>query len=105
MEGLAIVALLAAFLPFVVSLGGRGGVWKFLAFVFCVFAIFGAASVIGIGGGILAWIVAWIFAAIAVSARRNDERFARLEKKMLDAQAARLDASPVDRLLSASATR
>jgi hypothetical protein len=36
MEGIAIVALIAAFLPFLVSLGGRGGVWKFLSFLFAV---------------------------------------------------------------------
>jgi hypothetical protein len=99
MEGLAIVALICAFLPFVVSLGGRGGVWKFLSFLFCCFSLVGAASVIGIGGGILAWVIAWIFTAIAAQSRRNEERFSKMERSMLAAQAAEEASSPVGRLL------
>lgn len=53
MEGIAIVVLIAAFLPFLISLGGRGGVWKFLSLLFCCFSIVGAAPIVGIGGGIL----------------------------------------------------
>jgi hypothetical protein len=99
MEGIAIVALIAAFLPFLVSLGGRGGVWKFLSFLFCCFSIAGAASIVGIGGGILAWIVAWIFTAVAATARRSEERFEKLERRVLAEQEAAMAASPVERLI------
>jgi hypothetical protein len=99
MEGIAIVALIAAFLPFLVSLGGRGGAWKFLSFLFCCFSIAGAASIVGIGGGILAWIVAWIFAAVAAGARRSEERFEKLERRVLAEQEAAMAASPVERLI------
>lgn len=99
MEGIAIIALIAAFLPFLVSLGGRGGVWKFLSFLFCCFSIAGAASIVGIGGGVLAWIVAWVFTAVAASARRNDERFAKLERRLLAKQEAAVAASPVELLI------
>ncbi|RXG84226.1 hypothetical protein [Bradyrhizobium zhanjiangense] len=99
MEGVAIIALIATFLPFLVSLGGRGGVWKFLSFLFCCFSIAGAASIVGIGGGILAWIVAWVFTAVAASARRNEERFAKLERRLLAEQEAAVAASPVERLI------
>ncbi|MET4749213.1 hypothetical protein [Bradyrhizobium sp. RT11b] len=99
MQGIAILALVAAFLPFLVSLGGRGGVWKFLSFLFCCFSIGGAASVVGIGGGILAWLVAWVFAAIAANARRSDERFAQLERRLLAEQEAAMAASPVEQLI------
>jgi hypothetical protein len=99
MPAIAIVALIAAFLPFLVSLSGRGAVWKFLAFLFCCFSIGGAASVVGIGGGILAWIVAWVFTAIATNARRSDERFAQLERRLLAEQEATIAASPVEQLI------
>jgi hypothetical protein len=99
MEGIAIIALIAAFLPFLVSLGGRGGVWKFLSFVFCCFSIAGAASIVGVGGGILAWMLAWIFTAVASSARRNEERFGKLERRLLAEQEAAMAASPVERLI------
>lgn len=99
MPAIAIVALIAAFLPFLVSLSGRGVVWKFLAFLFCCFSIGGAASVVGIGGGILAWIVAWVFTAIAANARRSDERFAQLERRLLAEQEATIAASPVEQLI------
>jgi hypothetical protein len=99
MEGLAIVALICAFLPFLVSLGGSGGVWKFLSFLFCCFSIAGAASVVGIGGGILAWVIAWIFTAIAAQSRRSEERFAKMERNMLVATATEQASSPVGRLL------
>lgn len=99
MPAIAIVALIATFLPFLVSLSGRGAVWKFLSFLFCCFSIGGAASVVGIGGGILAWIVAWVFTAIAASARRSDERFAQLERRLLAEQEAAVAASPVEQLI------
>jgi hypothetical protein len=99
MEGLAIVALVCAFLPFLVSLGGRGGVWKFLSFLFCCFSLVGAASVIGFGGGILAWVIAWIFTAIAVQSRRSEERSARMERNLLAARATEEASSPVGRIL------
>lgn len=99
MEGIAIVALIAAFLPFLVSLGGRGGVWKFLSFLFCCFSIAGAASIVGVGGGILAWVVAWVFTALAASARRSEERFAKLERRLLAKQEAAIAASPVELLI------
>jgi len=99
MQGIVILGLIAAFLPFLVSLGGRGAVWKFLSFLFCCFSIGGAASVVGIGGGILAWIVAWVFTAIAASARRSDERFAQLERRLLAEQEAAMAASPVEQLI------
>jgi hypothetical protein len=99
MEALAIIALFCAFLPFLVSLGGRGGIWKFLSFVFCCFSVFGAASVVGIGGGIFAWVIAWIFTAIAAQARRSEDRFAKMERNMLAANAAEEASSPVGRLL------
>ncbi|WP_027577119.1 hypothetical protein [Bradyrhizobium sp. WSM1743] len=99
MEGIAILALIAAFLPFLVSLGGRGGVWKFLSFLFCCFSIAGAASIVGVGGSILAWVVAWVFTAIAASARRSEERFAKLERRLLAKQEAAIAASPVELLI------
>ncbi|MGY4231100.1 hypothetical protein ACVIIW_000047 [Bradyrhizobium sp. USDA 4449] len=99
MAAIAIVALIAAFLPFIASLSGRGGIWKFLSFLFCCFSIGGAASVVGIGGGVLAWIIAWVFTALATSARRSEDRFARLERRMLAKQAAEVLASPVERLI------
>ena len=71
MEGLAVVVLLCAFLPFLVSLGGSGGVWKFLSFLFCCFSVVGSTSAIGHGGGILAWVIAWSFTALAFQARRG----------------------------------
>jgi hypothetical protein len=105
MEGLAIVALICAFLPFVVSLGGSGGVWKFLSFLFCCFSLVGAASVIGIGGGILAWVIAWIFTAIAAQSRRSEERFSKMERNMLAVQSSELASSPVGRLLQTGSER
>jgi hypothetical protein len=76
-----------------------GGVWKFLSFLFCCFSLVGAASVIGIGGGILAWVIAWIFTAIAAQSRRSEERFSKMERSMLAAKAAEEASSPVGRLL------
>jgi hypothetical protein len=105
MEGLAVVALIGAFLPFFVSLGGRGGVWKFLSFLFCCFALVGAASLIGFGGGVLAWIIAWIFAAIAAQSRRSEERFFKMEQNMLAAKANEETSSPVGRLLQAGSEK
>jgi hypothetical protein len=99
MEGLVIVAALCAFLPFLVSLGGSGGVWKFLSFLFCCFSLVGAASVIGFGGGILAWVIAWIFTAIAVQSRTSEERFSKMERSRLAAKAAEEASSPVGRFL------
>ncbi|WP_315773795.1 MULTISPECIES: hypothetical protein [unclassified Bradyrhizobium] len=99
MEGIAVLAPIAAFLPFLVSLGGRGGVWKFLSFLFCCFSIAGAASIVGIGGGVLAWIVAWVFTAVAASGRRNEELFAKLERRLLAKQEAAVAASPVELLI------
>src|SRR4051812_30777079 len=99
MEALAIVALFVSFLPFLVSLGGRGGIWKFLSFIFCCFSLVGAASVIGLGGGIFAWLIAWIFTAIAAQSRRSEDRFARMERNMLAAKAPEETSSPVGRLL------
>jgi hypothetical protein len=99
MEGLVIVALVCSFLPFLVSLGGRGGVWKFLSFLFCCFSLVGAISVIGIGGGVLAWIIAWIFTAVAAQSQRSEERFSQMERNMLAAKAIEEDSSPVGRLL------
>jgi hypothetical protein len=100
MELFAIVALFCAFLPFLVSLGGRGSIWKFLSFAFCCFSLVGAGSVIGIGAGVIAWVIAWIFTAIAVQARRSEESFARMERNMLAANAAENASSPVGRLLN-----
>ncbi len=105
MEGLAIVALICSFLPFLVSMGGSGGVWKFLSFVFCCLSLVGAASVIGFGGGILAWVIAWSFTAIAVQARRSDERFSRMERNILAAKAAEDVSSPVSRLLQTGSAK
>ena len=99
MEGVAIAALICAFLPFLASLGGSGGVWKFLAFLVCVFSLVGAASVIGFGGGVLAWGIAWIFTAIAIQVRRSEDRFARMERNLLAAQRAQDTATPVVLLL------
>jgi hypothetical protein len=105
MEGLVIVALICSFLPFLVSLGGSGGIWKFLSFIFCCFSLIGAASVIGIGGGIFAWVIAWIFTAIAAQARRSEDRFARMERNMLTERAGQEASSPVGRLLQSGSEK
>lgn len=101
-QSVAAVSLLLAFLPFIVSLFGRGGIWKFLAFVLCCSAGVGAVSVVGFGMGLFVWLVAWIFAAIALGAKRADQRFARLERQ-LAAQNRANAYSPVDQLLQPEA--
>jgi hypothetical protein len=65
----------------------------------CCFSMAGAALIVGIGGGILAWIVAWIFTAVAAGARRSEERFEKLERRVLAEQEAAIAASPVERLI------
>lgn len=105
METLAIVVLFCAFLPFLVSLGGRGGIWKFLSFVFCCLSVVGGASVVGIGGGIFAWVIAWIFTGIAAQSRRSEERFSRMERNILAEKAAEEASSPVGRLLHAGSEK
>lgn len=98
MEGILILSTILAFLPFIVSLGGRGGVWKFLSFLFCCFSLVGIVPVVGFAGGILAWIIAWIFTAIAAQARRSEQRFARMERSIAAARVAEAE-SPVGRFL------
>jgi hypothetical protein len=99
LQSIAVVSLILAFLPFIASLSGRGLIWKFLSLLFCCFSIAGAVSIVGVGGGILAWVVAWIFTAVAASARRSEDRFKRLERQLLAEQRDAAAASPVDRIL------
>lgn len=99
MQGILILSVILAFLPFIVSLGGRGGVWKFLSLLFCCFSLIGIVPGIGFAGGIFAWVIAWIFTAVAAQSRRSEERFARMERSLATARA--MDAeSPVGRLLA-----
>jgi hypothetical protein len=63
-----ILLLTTAFLPLLVSLRGKGGVWQFLSLLFCGLAIAAFLSV-GFIGWILTWVVAWIFAGIALQSR------------------------------------
>ena len=57
-----------AFSPFLVSLRGNGGIWQFLSLLFCALA---AAAFLSLGfvGWILTWVVAWIFAGVALQSR------------------------------------
>ena len=75
MENFILLIAIFAFLPFLVSLGGRGGIWKFLAFLCSCLAVVGTVNVIG---GIVAWILAWVFAAIALGARRKEDQLSRI---------------------------
>lgn len=64
-------SVIIAFLPFAVSVSGRGGTWKFLAFLFSAvslgcfllnpWGVIWWALVFG------TWVVAWIFAGVARS--------------------------------------
>jgi hypothetical protein len=75
--GLLLVGALVAFLPFLISLSGRGGAWKFLCLLCCLLALLSAVSVVG---GIVAWLLAWVFCAVAQSAGRTERRLARIER-------------------------
>jgi hypothetical protein len=74
----------AVYAPFFVAASGRhgGGVWKFLSFCFCTFAVVlpimdtfeevlpviaFISSPILLGLGIISWSFAWIFAVVARS--------------------------------------
>lgn len=89
--GLLAIALIIAFFPFFVSLKGRGGAWQFLSLMFCLFSLFGIGFPIG---GLVAWVVAWIFAAVSIGARKSDERFERLERKINEAKTSNSRAEP-----------
>jgi len=75
-----ILALAAVFAPVLVAgLQGRGaGVWKFLAFVCCALAGIGVITIIGIPFAVFWWLLAWVFAGVAVSSigkeRKADKR-------------------------------
>jgi hypothetical protein len=64
-----ILFLLVAFLPSLVSLGGRNPVWKFLTFLFCLFSLVGVFAFVV--PGVLCWIVAWIFAGVSYATKER----------------------------------
>jgi hypothetical protein len=78
MIGFIVIGAIIAFLPFLICMTGRGGVWKFLCLLCCILALFGSVSIIG---GVVAWILAWVFAAVALSASQTERRLARMENK------------------------
>jgi hypothetical protein len=100
---LFIVGLVLSFLPFLVSLAGRG-IWKFLSFLCCLLAAVGAVPTFGLS--VVCWIAGWIFAGVAISNRRREERFDRIEKALTGRQSSlspAVAASPVEMLLGNSA--
>ena len=86
MAGILIIGAVVAFLPFIVALNGRGGVWKFLTLLCCFLALLGSLSIVG---GIAAWILAWVFAAIGLSAASTERRMAQMERTARAAIASR----------------
>lgn len=64
------IILILAVLPFIVALTGVGGIWKFLALLFCLGAISSQISPLGLLGSFGCWVVAWIFAGVARGAKR-----------------------------------
>jgi hypothetical protein len=68
-----LITLIVALLPAIISSRGSGGVWKFLSLLFC-----GMAAWSGLTGGftvvtITLWVIAWIFAGIALQGRRRKD--------------------------------
>lgn len=67
-------SVLIGFLPFAVSMTGRGGVWKFLAFLFSTVSLgcflIAPTDLIWWGLVFASWVIAWIFGGIA-RARRD----------------------------------
>lgn len=78
MVGVIVIGAIIAFLPFIICVTGRGGIWKFLCLLCCILALIGSVSIIG---GVVAWILAWVFAAVALSAAKTERRLARMENK------------------------
>jgi hypothetical protein len=95
--GLVAVGLILSFLPFLVSLGGRG-IWKFLSFLSCLLAAIGAVPTFGLS--IICWMVGWIFAGIAISNRKREDRFDRIERALTDRPSPAVVTSPVEMLLA-----
>jgi PAN domain len=77
-SGIIIVALVVVYLPWIASgvisfrHPGGGGIWRFLSFLLCTFALVGIFFFIV--PGVIAWIIAWMCAAASRSAMRSDER-------------------------------
>lgn len=84
-----VLGLLAILLPWFVSLGGRGGIWKLLAFI-CVVLCFGAAITSGFVATVVVWVIAWIFAAVAQSAAASERRMTALANSLKQQQTATL---------------
>jgi hypothetical protein len=99
---LLIVGLILSFLPFLVSLAGRG-IWKFLSFLCCLLAAIGVVPTFGLS--IVCWIAGWVFAGVAISNRRREDRLDRIEKALTGQQSLSSSppaavASPVEMLLA-----
>jgi hypothetical protein len=81
-----LVFLVVIFLPAIVALvAGRNFVWKFLA-IFCCCAVFGVFMAYPIDLTfiiliVVPWIAAWIFAGVAVSAKRREKMFASMTER------------------------
>jgi hypothetical protein len=99
LTGLLILGLVLSFLPFLVSLGGRG-IWKFLSFLCCLLAAAGAVPTFGLS--VVFWIAGWIFAGVAISNRRREDHLDRIEKALTDraSSSAAIAASPVEMLIA-----
>jgi hypothetical protein len=66
------IILILAILPFLASLKGQGGVWQFLSLVMGAIAVWAYFAILGFAGFLAVWIVAWIFAGVALGRRRPD---------------------------------
>ena len=78
-----LIMLGLALLPWIVSCGGRGGVWKFLAFLFCLLTLlltlgsllFTVLLAFATVPAFVLWVIAWIFAGVALGSAANERRF------------------------------
>jgi hypothetical protein len=70
--GLPTILLAIVYAPFLITLAGEGGAWKFLAFVLCTIAIVlvGHSFLLAL----MAWLLAFACAAAARSAARKADR-------------------------------
>lgn len=79
-----LLSVIIAFLPFAVSVFGRGGIWKFLAFLFSAVSLgcflLAPSSVVWWAVMFATWVVAWIFAGVA---RSRKDAFAGSDKALL----------------------
>lgn len=69
------VAIAVAFLPFLISLAGRGRVLKLLCFACCLGSVSGAVIIVI---GAASWFFAWVFAIIALRQRAKTKRIQQL---------------------------